>query len=152
MRACQSRRSKRPRGSSGSGGCRSASSTSWRSCASKRRRSSEPPKRHTLNCAKCGRGFIARLRSTAYCSRGCRDKAQAEKTAERLARPQNPREAWPAEVDELTSKLARIEGVIAMEHDWTRVATLRKQLAVGTAKLERLKLEIMAGEQPAPAP
>jgi hypothetical protein len=70
----------------------------------KRGQPSAPPKRHTLNCAKCGREFPVRLRSAAYCSRDCRNKAQAAKAARRRLRGPNPREQWRSEVTELTGQ------------------------------------------------
>jgi hypothetical protein len=154
----------RPGESTGAGslvdtGPASASSSNGRTAARpslsrhpSRRRSSASPKRHTLICATCGRTFTARLREARFCSRDCRLESQAELAAARRALPPNPREAWPAEVDQLAGKLARIEEALDVERDRDRIPLLRRRLLATTAQLEQMKASLMAAEQPALAP
>jgi hypothetical protein len=78
--------------------------------------------------------------------------SQHRLAAARRERGVSSREKWPAEVDQLAGKLLRLEEAIDAERDPVRLPILRKQLTVGTSRLEAMKASVLTAEQPAPAP
>jgi hypothetical protein len=100
-------------------------------------------------CRECGKDFVPNTPSGELCSDDCRAASQRRLAVARRGRGLASREAWPAEIDQLASNLARLEEAIDVERDRDRIPLLRRRLLTGTARLEAMKASVLTAEQPA---